>query len=131
MAKNCRVYCKDLDIWFKTITAASKYAGVKDWSMSKKMESAGSFVDDAGHIYIREKPMKTKNRYKNTGSTLKRRVGEVKQQQTPFAFLDLPKPVQELITEKINDMLNNDVPFSQVKTFMIKMGCKKLTLNLN
>lgn len=157
MAKNCRVYCKNLDIWFSTITAAAKYAGVDGWTMSLKMDTAGSFIDKYGNEYIREHPMSTKNKYANRGKKIKyevkkhkRKSNEVAQRvkdglfhrdytpaqssgkkvATDFAFGDLPAPVRELIEEKINDMFRADVPWSKIKEFMLKMGCKKLTLTL-
>ena len=153
MAKNCRVYCKNLDIWFSTITAAAKHAGVDGWTMSLKMDTAGSFIDKYGNEYIRERPMATKNRYKSTGVEMhhevkkhKRKPNEIAQRvkdglfhrdYTPikpksndFVFADLPAPVRELIEEKINDMFRADVPWSKIKEFMLKMGCKKLTLTL-
>lgn len=154
MRKNCRVYCKNLDIWFSTITAAAKHAGVNSWTMSLKMDTAGSFIDRFGNEYIRERPMETKNKYKNRGKKIKREIKKHKRKPnevaqrvkdglfhrdytplkpTPsdfFSFSDLPSPVQELITEKINDMFRADVPWSKIKEFMLKMGCKKLTLTL-
>jgi hypothetical protein len=57
-------------MWFKSIKDAAAYAQVDGWTMSKKMETSGSFIDNNGDEYIRETPMKTKNKYKNTGKKL-------------------------------------------------------------
>lgn len=52
------------NIYFNSIRKAAEYAGVDDWSMSKKMETVGSFVDNKGNVYKRLKPMESKNKYK-------------------------------------------------------------------
>lgn len=67
----CPVVCENLNLHFKTITAAAKYAQVDGWTMSKKMETAGQFVDSKGNVFKRLKAMKTKNVYENTGDTIK------------------------------------------------------------
>lgn len=68
-------YCKVLQIntgkIFNTISEASRYAGVDSWTMSVKMETAGSFIDKNGNEYKRLSPMITKNKYVNTGKTIK------------------------------------------------------------
>jgi len=69
--KYCPVYCENLHKKFKTITLAAQFAGVNDWTMSKKMTTSGQFIDDKGNVYKRLKPMNSKNIYENTGSTLK------------------------------------------------------------
>lgn len=140
-------------MWFSTITAAAKYAGVDGWTMSLKKGTAGSFIDKYGNEYIREHPMSTKNKYVNRGKKIKRDVKKhkrkpneiaqrvkdglfhrdytpIKSKSNDFVFADLPAPVRELIEEKINDMFRADVPWSKIKEFMLKMGCKKLTLTL-
>lgn len=66
-----KVLCKTTGITYNTITEASKVAEADDWTMSKKMETEGSFFDKNGNEYIRLKPMKTKNNYGNTGKTIK------------------------------------------------------------
>jgi hypothetical protein len=64
-----KVLCKTTGITYNTITEASKVAEADDWTMSKKMETEGSFFDKNGNEYIRLKPMKTKNTYKKTHNT--------------------------------------------------------------
>lgn len=72
ISRLCRVYSPTLDKYFKSISKAAKYAGVDDWTMSKKMETAGEFIDKDNIRYIRLNPMNTKNQYENTGSTLQK-----------------------------------------------------------
>lgn len=67
---NVKVLCKTTGITYDSIREAALVAGVDDWTMSKKMESAGSFIDKNNNEYVRLKPMKTKNIYENTGKTL-------------------------------------------------------------
>lgn len=141
--RRIRVYCKNLSKWFKSISAAASFAGVDGWSMSKKMETAGSFIDNKGNEYIREKPMRTKNRYQNTGKTLKRKcdkrvrrkpinqlLAEHPAKEKGFVYADLPKPVRDLIDEKITEMCNSNRPWLEIKAFMLKMGCKQITISL-
>lgn len=139
MAKNTgvRVYCKTLKKWFRSIKDADKFAKVNDWTMSKKMTTAGSFVDFDGNEYVRLEPMKSKNIYNNTGTTLKKIIKRHKKVKTEqiekvddFVFGDLPVPVQQLIEKTILDMLEANKPWVDVKNFMRSMGCKQLTIRI-
>lgn len=137
MAKKIKVYCETLDIWFNSIQDAAKYAGCNDWSMSKKMDIMGSFVDEAGNVYKRAEPMKTKNKYQtrtNYTSIKKGRYSRkpnAKKETADFKFADLLKAVQELIEEKTKEMIGTNQPCSEIKSFLKKMGCKKLTLRVD
>lgn len=142
--RKVKVYCKTLSKWFKSIRSAAKFAGVDDWSMSKKMETAGSFIDNNGNEYIREKPMKTKNQYENTGKTLKRKTDKRKRRKPLNQLLAehpvkekeeiiyglLPKAVRDLIDERITEMCNQNRPWLEIKDFILKMGCKQVTISL-
>lgn len=134
MAKAVRVYCETLDIWFNTIKEAAIYAGCDGWSMSKKMDIMGSFVDNAGNVYKRETPMQTRNTYNTTTNYTSVKRGKYSRKpnnkKADFVFSDLPKVVQELIEEKISEMLEQNKPWSEIKVFLKKMGCKKLTLRV-
>ena len=138
MAKKIKVYCETLDIWFNSIQDAAKYAGCNDWSMSKKMDIMGSFVDEAGNVYKRAEPMKTKNKYYTATNytsvkrgKYSRKPNEKKEKvAASFKFADLPKAVQELIEEKTKEMIDTNKPWSEIKNFLKKMGCKKLTLKV-
>lgn len=134
----CRVWCPTLDKWFNSIRAASRFAGANDWTMSKKMEVSGSFIDANGNKYIREYPMKTKNDYVDTGNTIKsvrtfkgRRKRKTANTEPTFTFQELPAPVQDLINSEISRMLVSNVPWEEIKAFMLKMGCKKIVLSLD
>ena len=70
--QSCPVICETQGIKFKSIAKAAKYAQADGWTMSKKMETAGQFIDKNGNVYKRMKPMQTKNTYSNTGAEVKR-----------------------------------------------------------
>lgn len=134
MAKRIRVINTTKNIWFKSIKQAAAYAQVDGWTMSKKMETSGSFIDNNGDEYIRETPMQTKNTYKNTGKKLCKAGTHAKRtricKQPDFVFQDLPMPVRDLINQEISRMLVSNTPWEQIKAFMLKMGCKKIVLSL-
>lgn len=142
MSKGIKVYCKTIDKWFKNITTAARFAKANDWTMSKKMETAGSFIDKEGREYIRQKPMNTKNKYENTGKTIKRSNKKNKEQFFPMIdeilkkpekkimFGDYPIVIQNLIEEHAKDMLKKGTPFAEVKSFLLKAGCEKITIKL-
>ena len=91
MANNVKVTCITTGKVFKSISAAARAACAKMWTMSYKMDKAGSFVDSLGRKYTREKPMITKNNYKNTGNTLKKIYGKRKTPK-PHETQALPMP---------------------------------------
>ncbi len=72
--RNCPVFCETLNKKFKTIEAASKFAGVNGWTMGLKMQTAGQFIDKKGNVYKRLKPMNTNKTYTNTGDTMQKEV---------------------------------------------------------
>ena len=111
------VLCKTTGITYNTITEASKVAEADDWTMSKKMETEGSFFDKNGNEYIRLKPMKTKNTYKKTHDTArfdldKRFVGCETLSDVKF---DNIKPVEPVVEKKdavpqiVKDAINEKI----------------------
>ena len=96
MANNVKVTCITTGKKYKSISAAARAAGVSMWTMSCKMDKAGSFVDSLGRKYIREKPMITKNNYKNTGNTLIKIFGKRKSRKQPLMQTELPMPIVSL-----------------------------------
>lgn len=109
-----RKYCKVLQVntgkIFKTIKEASEYAGVDSWTMSVKMETAGSFIDKNGNEYKRLSPMITKNKYVNTGKTLKTEHIIKKIEENNDVYFEekkdtVPQIVKDAINEKIILML--------------------------
>lgn len=65
----CKVKCIEDNIIYSSIAAAARSCNVNDWTMSVKMQAAGKFEKD-GKTYIRLSPMKSKNVYNNTGTTI-------------------------------------------------------------
>jgi DNA-binding protein Fis len=114
-----RVYCVDTDTTFDTLSEAARFAGADGWTMSKKMETSGYFIDNAGRAYKRLSPMKTKNVYKDTGSTLmyqrafaKRTVKNKKPEVVDTPVVETPKPevkqpvvLPNIVKEAINDKI--------------------------
>lgn len=92
--QSCPVLCENLNVRFKTITEAAKYAQADGWTMSKKMETAGQFIDKNGNVYKRMKPMKSKNVYENTGAEVKR---VVEFHARPAARKEVIQPAQPVI----------------------------------
>ena len=101
MAKSCGVVCITNGKKFKSIKDAAKYAGVKNWSMSVKMSVAGGFIDSQGREYHRERPMQTKNQYKNTGKELAVIKQEyMRQPESKTKQID----ISEIIYDKIGEI---------------------------
>lgn len=104
--KYCPVYCETLKRKFKTITLAAQFAGVNDWTMSKKMTTSGQFIDDKGNVYRRLKPMNSKNTYENTGSTMKIKMpknikrNKVEEKMDLFDYMKEEPKVTEPVMEK-------------------------------
>lgn len=112
----CPVICETLNKKFKSINAAAKYAKVNDWTMSKKMETAGQFVDNDGNVYKRILPMNTKNVYTNTGDTLKK-VHVVKHRRVNKTEVPVSNPIKtesgakiarDILKGKITEYINNN-----------------------
>ena len=90
--QGCPVLCETTGILYDTITEAARAAHVDGWTMSLKMSGAGKYIDTDGNVYIRQKPMVTKNSYKNTGPTLLKR-GTYKRKKAPPSFLSFFLPL--------------------------------------
>lgn len=112
--KNVGVYCESNGRTYDSILEAARVAGVDSWTMSKKMETSGSFVDDWGRVYKRLQPMKTKNTYKNTGSEIKikrafthRTVNKVAlpRVEEPVAIKEEKPAVPQVVRDAINDKI--------------------------
>ena len=137
MATKVKVYCKTLNKWFGSIKSAAQFAKVDDWTMSRKMDVLGSFVDKYGNEYERSEPMITKNKYNEitkivkTHKIKKRTVKNKEEKPTNISFGDYPKPVQDLIIDKIKDMMAKRETWGSIKDFMKKTGCKALTIRVD
>lgn len=71
--KRCPIFCETLNRTFKDIKSAAKFAKVSGYTLSTKTETSGMFVDKAGNVYKRLKPMKqrTNKVYPDTGIEIK------------------------------------------------------------
>jgi len=95
-AKSCPVYCENLNKTFRTIGDAAKFAKVSDYTLSTKTETCGKFVDKAGNVYKRLKPMqqRTSKVYPNTGAEVKvERPQGYTREVTPKETMPESKPV--------------------------------------
>lgn len=145
-------YCKVLQVntgkIFNTISEASKYAGVDSWTMSVKMEVAGSFIDKNGNEYKRLSPMITKNKYANTGKTInnptqrffptfdelvpiKHKIPVEPVEEKKLKFENYPQVIQSLIRKEIRTMIREDKPWSEIKKFLRDVGCETLTIKVD
>jgi len=111
-----KVLCKTTGVTYNTIMEAAKVAEVDDWTMSRKMEVAGSFIDKYGNEYVRLKPMKTKNNYGNTGKTIKfnrsqRFIGCETLKQVSFDNIKPIEPVKEKkeVPQIVKDAINEKI----------------------
>lgn len=111
-SKKVKVICVTTGEIYDSITEAARAAKVDDWTMSKKMEAAGSLIDANGNEYKRLTPMKTKNVYKDNCKTvrgrklvIKRNVFKAKPiaKEEPVVIVkpEVPKVVKDAINDKI------------------------------
>ena len=106
-----KVLCKTTGITYNTIEEAAKVAGADSWTMSKKMTTAGGFIDKNGNEYVRLSPMVSKNTYEDTGKKLKSHRGfHTRKSQTVINDLP-PMPVDELPKE----IIEKDIQISSKK----------------
>lgn len=69
--KAVKVLCVTTGVTYNRLGDAALAAGADAWTMSKKMEASGGYIDANGNEYRRLTPMRTKNTYKDTGKKLK------------------------------------------------------------
>ena len=114
----CKVYCKQKDKTYKSISDAAKDAGVDDWTMSKKMEFAGGFIDKNGNEYKRTVPMNTNKVYSTKGKTVREYIAVDKDIKTGDAVKlvkqDVPQIVKDAITDKIIKILKDSGIYDQI-----------------
>lgn len=109
--KKCKVFCETTGVMYDSIREAAKVADVDNWTMGKKMEASGAFIDGKGRVYVRMTPMNTKNKYKDTGKSVKHKrayaprsikIAEPVPSIPPVA----PKPeVPQIVRDAINDKI--------------------------
>ena len=114
---NCKVLCKTTGVVYPTITEAAKFAGCDDWTMSKKMEAAGGFIDKNNNEYVRLTPMDTKNSYRNDGKSVKkpRKRMSKKTTKTNDVLLDTKGRFKGCVDLHEVDMGDFCKPVTQVK----------------
>ncbi|MBP5468490.1 MAG: hypothetical protein J6Z11_04525 [Candidatus Riflebacteria bacterium] len=110
--RNSPIYCENLNKTFKTIKSAAKFAGTSTYTLSTKTEVSGRFVDKAGNVYTRLKPMNRKStkQYPNTGDTLKfeRSTGYVKAPIVAKENVSGVKLAQTILKGKAIDYIQNN-----------------------
>lgn len=123
-ANAVKVECITTGVVYDNMMEASRAANADEWTMSKKMEVSGGFIDACGNEYRRLTPMRTKNIYVDTGKTIKKaRVFsnrtvkpsltdqdvEIKKANHETAFpLDIPTKkteVPQIVKDAINDKI--------------------------
>lgn len=119
--RNSPIYCENLNKTFKTIRAAAKFAKTSTYTLSTKTEISGRFVDKAGNVYTRLKPMNRKSatQYPNTGDTLKveRSTGYVKAPVVAKENISGIALAKSILKDKVNSYVQSD-NFKMAKELM-------------
>lgn len=119
--RNSPIYCENLNKTFKTIRAAAKFAKTSTYTLSTKTEVSGRFVDKAGNVYTRLKPMNRKStkQYPNTGDTLKfeRSTGYVKAPVVAKENISGIALAKSILKDKVNSYVQSD-NFKMAKELM-------------
>lgn len=133
--KRCPVFCETLNKTFKDIKSAAKFAKVSGYTLSTKTETSGMFVDKAGNVYKRLKPMKqrTNKVYPDTGVEVKiERPQGYTRTVTPKETTSESKPVETIMTpvamlqqEAINRIKNNDYHNAELYISALKIITNK------
>lgn len=103
-----KVECITTGVVYNNIMDASIAANADEWTMSKKMGVAGSFIDANGNEYRRLTPMRTKNVYKNTGKTVQNAGGSNKR-KAPKGFVTVDESL--IMAQKTGEPLFQVVDF--------------------
>ena len=140
--KKIKVYCETTGIMYDSIKEASKVADVDNWTMSKKMEASGAFIDSKGNIYKRMTPMNTKNKYKDTGKSVKHKreyaphcvkLGEPTAISIPPVAPkpEVPQVVKDAINDKIIALLKEKGVYDDVIALLEYGGFTSVKFNTN
>lgn len=110
--QGCGVTCVTNGKHFESILKASRYAGCNNWTMGLKMDIAGKFVDSLGRIYVRETPMKTKNKYSAKTATVRKRKpkGKTETKVMRFPSFDELCPIESVPAPKAPKTENKECP---------------------
>ena len=128
--KKVKVYCETTGIMYDSIKEAAKVADVDNWTMGKKMETSGAFIDSKGNVYKRMTPMNTKNSYPDTGKRVKH-----KRQYSPRSIklgeptmapvaqkTEVPQVVKDAINDKIIKLLKDNGIYDEIIE-LLNYGC--------
>lgn len=132
---NAVIRCENLNKTFKTIADAAKFANTSSYTISTKTETAGRFIDKAGNIYTRLKPMRqrTSKVYPNTGEEIQvERPSGYKRNETHRNITVESKPtvmevnpVSVLQNEAINHIQNGDYIKAEMFIAALKLIANK------
>lgn len=140
--KKVKVYCETTGIMYDSIKEASKVADVDNWTMGKKMEASGAFIDSKGRVYKRMTPMNTKNKYKDTGKSVKHKreyaprcvkLGEPTVISIPPVAQkpEVPQVVKDAINDKIIALLKEKGVYDDVIALLEYGGFTSVKFNTN
>ena len=137
--KKVRVFCETTGIMYDSITEAAKVADVDNWTMGKKMEASGAFIDSKGNVYKRMTPMNTKNKYKDTGKGVKHKrvyaprsikIAEPVVAIPPVAKKpEVPQIVKDAINDKIIQLLKDKGVYDDVVALLEYGGFTSVKFN--
>lgn len=137
-----KVKCITTGVVYNNIMEASAAANADVWTMSKKMEAAGGFIDANGNEYIRLTPMRTKNVYENTGKSVKHKrvyaprcvkLGEPTVISIPPVAQkpEVPQVVKDAINDKIIALLKEKGVYDDVIALLEYGGFTSVKFNTN
>ena len=139
--KKVKVYCETTGIMYDSIKEAAKVADVDNWTMGKKMEASGAFIDSKGNVYKRMTPMNTKNKYKDTGKSVKHKrayaprsvkLGEPTVVVPTVAEKPVvPQIVRDAINDKIIQLLKEKGVYDDVIALLEYGGFTSVKFNTN
>lgn len=139
--KKCKVYCETTGIMYDSISEAAKVADVDNWTMDKKMEASGAFIDSKGNVYKRMTPMNTKNKYRDTGKRVKHKreyaprsikIAEPVVAIPPVAQKpEVPQVVKDAINDKIIALLKEKGVYDDVIALLEYGGFTSVKFNTN
>ena len=139
--KKCKVYCETTGIMYDSISEAAKVADVDNWTMGKKMEASGAFIDSKGNVYKRMTPMNTKNKYRDTGKRVKHKreyaprsikIAEPVISIPPVAQKpEVPQVVKDAINDKIIALLKEKGVYDDVIALLEYGGFTSVKFNTN
>lgn len=137
--KTVKVVCVTTGVVYDKLGEAAKAANADQWTMSKKMETAGGYIDINGNEYRRLTPMKTKNKYTNTGKKLqktprghtrtKKPLPDTAPETQTSIKQNVPQVVKDAINDKIIDLLKRAGVYDQIVDLLNYGGFSSIKIN--